>query len=103
MLFDPIDLVGAFDAAEFEPFFQPLVELQTGQLAGFEVLARWNHPRLGLILPDQFIPTVERIGLIDKLTQAILTKAFATSYLVDSALTLSFNISPPPAPRFQPP
>jgi PAS domain S-box-containing protein len=95
MLFDPIDLVGAFDAAEFEPFFQPLVELRTGQLAGFEVLARWNHPRLGLILPDQFIPTVERIGLIDKLTQAILTKAFATSYLVDSALTLSFNISPP--------
>jgi len=94
MLFDPIDLVGAFDAAEFVPFFQPLVELRTGQLASFEVLARWNHARLGTILPDEFIPTLERIGLINKLTQALLTNAFASSVLVDSALTLSVNISP---------
>src|ERR1035437_1404088 len=94
MLFAPIDLLGAFERDEVVPFFQPLVELRTGQLAGFEVLARWNHPGLGTILPDHFIPTVEKIGLIDKLTQAILDMSFACPVLVDSALTLSVNISP---------
>ena len=94
MLFAPIDLLGAFERDEVVPFFQPLVELRTGQLAGFEVLARWNHPNLGTILPDHFIPTVEKIGLIDKLTQAILDMSFACPVLVDSALTLSVNISP---------
>lgn len=94
MLFDPIDLLGAFEAAEFSPFFQPLVELRGGQLAGFEVLARWHHRHHGLILPDHFISTIERIGLIDKLTQAVVEKAFASPVLTHSALTLSVNISP---------
>lgn len=94
MVFKPIDLLEAFDAAEFVPFFQPLVELRTGQLTGFEVLARWNHRSLGTILPDHFIPRIEEIGLIDKLTKAILEQAFACPLLVDSSLTLSVNISP---------
>jgi EAL domain-containing protein (putative c-di-GMP-specific phosphodiesterase class I) len=38
------------------PYFQPLVDLRSGQLVGFEVLARWTHPTEGIILPDTFIP-----------------------------------------------
>lgn len=94
MLFDGTEVRRAFAEGEFIPFFQPLVELRTGQLVGFEILARWNHGRLGEILPDDFIPIVERIGLIDNLTRAILEKAFAAPALADNSLTLSINTSP---------
>ena len=76
MIFDETDLHQAFDEDEFYPYFQPLIELRTGQLAGFELLARWKHPRLGIILPDDFIPAVEKSGFINELTRQVLEKAF---------------------------
>jgi PAS domain S-box-containing protein len=94
MTFDDIDLHRAFDEDEFYPFFQPLVELRTGQLAGFELLARWKHPRLGLILPDDFIPAVEKSGSINELTRQILEKAFAASPMLPGSLILTVNLSP---------
>jgi PAS domain S-box-containing protein len=94
MTFDDIDLHRAFDEEEFYPFFQPLVELRTGQLAGFELLARWKHPRLGLILPDDFIPAVEKSGSINELTRQILEKAFAASPMLPGSLMLAVNLSP---------
>jgi PAS domain S-box-containing protein len=94
MTFDDVDLYRAFDEGEFYPFFQPLVELRTGQLAGFELLARWRHPRLGIILPDDFIPFVEKSGSINELTHQILEKAFAASPMLPGSLTLSVNLSP---------
>lgn len=45
----------ALEDDELEPCFQPIVELHSGKLSGFEVLARWKHPELGWILPDNFI------------------------------------------------
>lgn len=93
-MFDEIDLRRALNEEEFCPFFQPLVELRTGQLAGFELLARWKHPRLGIILPDDFIPMVERCGLIDELTRQILKKAFTAAPLIPPPLDLSVNLSP---------
>jgi PAS domain S-box-containing protein len=78
---------------EFFPVFQPLVELRTGQLAGFEVLARWNHMRQGLVMPADFIPAVERSGLIDEFTIAILKEAFASQALAGGAFMLSVNLS----------
>jgi PAS domain S-box-containing protein len=94
MNFVEADVLRAFEEDEFYPVFQPIVELRTGQLAGLEVLARWRHKRLGLIGPDEFIPLVERNGLIDRLTRAILKSALASPALAGSALTLSVNISP---------
>ena len=47
---------------EFVPFFQPLVALQAGELAGFEMLARWQHPTAGLVLPDHFISIASGMG-----------------------------------------
>jgi PAS domain S-box-containing protein len=94
MIFDEIDLHRAFDEDEFYPFFQPMVELRTGQLAGFELLARWKHPRLGIILPDDFIPAVEKSGLINGLTRQILEKAFAAGPMLPCPLMLAVNLSP---------
>jgi PAS domain S-box-containing protein len=94
MPFDEIDLHRAMERDEFYPFFQPLVELRTGQLAGFELLARWKHPRLGLILPDDFIPALEKSGSINGLTRQILQKAFAASPILPNSCTLAVNLSP---------
>lgn len=91
---DPIDLLRALEMDEFVPFFQPLIELRTGQLAGFEVLARWVHPRRGVLLPDEFIPCAEKNGLIDKMTQSILEKTFASPVVAQSSFTVAVNISP---------
>ena len=49
---------------QFLPYFEPQVDLSTGEILGFEVLARWNHPLSGTIMPDTFIPVAEEIGVI---------------------------------------
>jgi len=60
---------------EFEPFFQPKVELRTGRVKGAEALARWRHPRDGWVFPNAFIALLEDGGHIDRLTQAMLAGA----------------------------
>jgi EAL domain-containing protein (putative c-di-GMP-specific phosphodiesterase class I) len=70
------------------------VALRTGQLAGFEVLARWQHPQHGLVSPDQFISLAEKQGWIDTLTLKLLQQAFAEAGSIPEPLTLSVNISP---------
>ncbi|HEY1768106.1 MAG TPA: EAL domain-containing protein [Terracidiphilus sp.] len=94
MVFDETDIRRAFDEGEFFPVFQPLVELRTGRLAGFEILARWKHKKFGAISPDDFIPLVEESGLIDILSRRLLECAFASPVLTGSAYTLALNISP---------
>lgn len=60
---------------EFEPFYQPKVELATGRITGFEALARWRHGRLGLLPPSAFIQTLEESGRIDELMWVMLRKS----------------------------
>jgi len=75
----PISAASAHNAlrkGQFVPYFQPIVLMRTGQLAGFEVLARWKHPELGLVSPDRFVFLAEKHGWIDALTQELLRKAF---------------------------
>ena len=79
---------------EFFPVFQPLVELRSGRLVGFEVLARWKHPTRGVLSPSDFVPMVESCGLSDEMTFAILRKALASDSLKHSSLRLSVNVSP---------
>ncbi len=62
---------------EFEPFFQPKIDLATGQVKGVEALARWRHPRFGIIEPYAFIRLLEDSSRIDELTWAIMAKAAA--------------------------
>ncbi len=61
------DLRNAFSRGEIEPFYQPIVRLDTGAVAGFEALARWNHPRRGLVPPDEFLPMAMEMGLMNEL------------------------------------
>src|SRR5271170_2564928 len=90
---DANDLRRALENNEIVPFFQPLVELRTGLLRGFEALARWQHPQRGLILPNEFIPLAENSGLHGLLTGKLLSAVFAAAKDVPGHLTLSVNIS----------
>lgn len=88
------DLPRAIAEGEIVPHFQPLVELRTGFLAGFEVLARWHHPSRGLIHPSEFIPIAEQTGHIGPLTERLLRVAASAAATWPDHLTLSVNISP---------
>lgn len=88
------DLRRALKNSEIIPYFQPLVEIRTGALLGFEVLARWPHLHRGFVHPDEFIATTEQEGLIGELTETILLQAFATVAALKRNLRLSVNISP---------
>lgn len=82
---------------QLEPHFQPQLELSTGRVAGFEALARWRHPDLGLIAAHEFIPVVERAGRTRRLTAVMLERALeAFGALLASApeAHLGLNISP---------
>lgn len=61
------DLKQAIERGELAPFYQPIIRLRTGALAGFEALVRWRHPRLGLLSPEQFLPLCEEMGLMREL------------------------------------
>jgi diguanylate cyclase (GGDEF)-like protein len=69
------DLMHAIAAQTILPYYQPLVDIQTNRIRGFEALARWKHPIRGFIPPDIFIPFTERLNLMPKLTEAILRQA----------------------------
>ncbi|MFO6448689.1 putative bifunctional diguanylate cyclase/phosphodiesterase [Erythrobacter sp. NE805] len=79
---------------EFIPFYEQQIDVETGALVGFEMLARWRSPQFGLISPDIFVPVAEEIGLISELSEKLMEKAFADAREWDDSLTLSINISP---------
>lgn len=84
----------AVAAEEVEPHFQPIVELKTGHVIGFEALARWTDRDLGVIPPNVFIPIAEERGIIGALSQLLLRKATETARNWPDELFLSFNLSP---------
>ena len=79
---------------QFIPYFEPQVELLTGEIIGFEVLARWDHPLSGLIEPSRFIPIAEEHGLIGQLSEQIILAAMIEAAPWDHSIKLSVNISP---------
>lgn len=81
-------------AGEFVPFYEKQIDLDSGALTGFEMLARWRNPRRGLISPDIFIPIAEEIGLISDLSESLIRQALIDAAAWDPRLTLSVNISP---------
>ena len=84
----------AVSAGEVEPHFQPIVDLRTRQVVGFETLARWTDRDLGFVPPSVFIPIAEERGIIGPLSQLILRKATETARNWPDELFLSFNLSP---------
>lgn len=93
-------LHGAIDKKEFFLVYQPKFELSTQKLMGMEALLRWQHPQLGVILPDQFIPVAEETGLIIPIGEWVIENAckqfkeWSDAYSGELALTVAINLSP---------
>jgi diguanylate cyclase len=88
------DLQEAIARGELGIHFQPIIDLKTGQVTGFEALARWTHSRLGSISPSLFIPLAEETGFIVKLGDWMLRRATAEATSWDKSMTVSVNVSP---------
>nr|WP_246100175.1 bifunctional diguanylate cyclase/phosphodiesterase [Cereibacter sediminicola] len=70
-------LEAALDGGQIRAWFQPQIRAADGGIGGFEVLARWQHPERGLILPGEFLPAVEEAGLSERLGEVMLFQAFS--------------------------
>ena len=79
---------------EFVPYYEKQIDLESGSITGFEMLARWNSPKLGMVNPDIFIPVAEEIGVIGELSESLIRQALRDAKNWDPKLTLSVNISP---------
>ncbi|MCY4180399.1 MAG: bifunctional diguanylate cyclase/phosphodiesterase [Litoreibacter sp.] len=91
------ELRDELEKEEFELFFQPRIELESGRIVSAEALVRWPHPTRGMVSPGEFIPVCEETGMIEELGQLILKKG--CSYAMEwnkmgLDLQLSINISP---------
>jgi len=93
------DLRGALQRGEIVPYYQPIVRFDTGEVSGFEALARWQHPRRGLLPPDEFLPLVEEMGLMADLGHHMIAAAAAQLAAWRrhktgiAAMTISVNLS----------
>jgi EAL domain-containing protein (putative c-di-GMP-specific phosphodiesterase class I) len=84
-------------AREFEPYFQPKIELQTGVLRGLEMFARWLHPQYGVLGPSAFMPALEGVRRIDFLDWSMIEKSVAacrTLHEMGIPLSFSMNVDP---------
>ena len=89
-----LDLRKALDNHEFEVFYQPLMNLQTRSVSGFEALLRWRHPDRGLVAPSDFIPIAEEVGLIEPLGDWVLHRACRDAMTWPGRPKVSVNVSP---------
>ncbi len=81
-------------AGQFEPFFQPKVELATGKVKAVEAFVRWHHPQYGLVTPPAFIPILEASGHMEDLTWAVIERAIAACRAWhDQGLMLAVSIN----------
>nr|WP_321445949.1 EAL domain-containing protein [uncultured Cohaesibacter sp.] len=88
------DLLAALARNEIKPYYQPLFDLKSGDLRGFEALARWNRAGHGYVPPSKFIPLAEDMGVITELSDKLLLQASRDAKAWPADLTLSFNLSP---------
>jgi len=66
------EVADALEQGQISAWFQPQVSTKTGEITGFEALARWEHPERGIIPPVDFLPTLEKLGLMERLGEVIL-------------------------------
>jgi diguanylate cyclase (GGDEF)-like protein/PAS domain S-box-containing protein len=88
------DLRRAFSNGEFELHYQPLVDIVSNRISGFESLLRWRHPEKGMISPAEFVPVAEDIGLIVALGEWALRQACSEAMKWPSDIKVAVNLSP---------
>ncbi len=79
---------------EFVPYYEQQIDLETGDLVGFEMLARWHSEKFGLVSPEIFIPIAEDMDLIGNLSESLIRKALDDASEWAASISLSVNISP---------
>jgi diguanylate cyclase (GGDEF)-like protein len=89
-----IDLGKAIANNEFELFYQPLVDVRTENVTGFEALIRWHHPERGMVSPLDFIAVAEETGLILPIGDWVLRQACAEAVTWPSHVKIAVNLSP---------
>jgi len=93
------DLRGSIERGEIQAFFQPIVRLSTGELSGFEALARWRHPRRGFLAPDDFLGLMSEMGMMAELGAHMMRAsaqqlgAWRRAHPAVDHLTCSVNLS----------
>ncbi len=89
-----MDLRKALTNAEFELYYQPLVNLKNKEITAFEALLRWNHPARGLVSPAEFIPIAEETGVIIPLGEWVLRRACEETANWPADIKVAVNLSP---------
>ncbi len=88
------DLGQAADRDELRLVYQPIVEIETGRVKGFEALLRWTHPIHGTVPPDRFIPLAEETGAMPAIGQFVLARALDDAACWPRDIGVSVNVSP---------
>lgn len=87
-------LYRAVEQGNVKPAFQPIIDLRTRRLKGYEALARWTDDVLGAVPPCEFIPVAEELGIIRRLGECILERALAHASRLGGEWRISVNLSP---------
>ncbi len=90
------DILRGIEAGEFVPMYQPQVDALSGDLVGFEALARWDHPQKGLLSPAYFLSLAEDLNVVERIDAMMLTRALndiPRLFSADRCPALSFNVS----------
>jgi len=80
--------------SEFVPYYEQQIDIDSGELVGFEMLARWKSEQLGLVSPEIFIPIAEEMGLITQLSEQLMDRAFADARAVEAIIEVYPTLSP---------
>ena len=87
------DLRRALENDELYVTYQPQIDIETGRVIGAEALVRWRHPERGMVSPGEFIPVAEQAGLVNQLTEIVLTKACAQTKAWQETVLPDFRVS----------
>ncbi len=89
-----LDLRSAVINGEFELHYQPVVNLERGEISACEALLRWHHPSRGMVPPDEFIPVAEETGLINPIGEWVLRQACMEAATWPNDIAVAVNLSP---------
>jgi predicted signal transduction protein with EAL and GGDEF domain len=89
-----LDLRGSLGKDEMRLHYQPVVDVQSGQVTGYEALIRWEHPERGIVMPNLFIPVAEETGMIVQIGEWVIRQALDDLAAWDDHLSVAINLSP---------